>query len=331
MRRPCPDQAFHAAISFRQMKIAHGLDDLRADWRYPVVTIGNFDGVHVGHRRILTQTAEIAMRNSGTSVAMTFWPHPAQFFQPERSLHFLTDRATQRALIEETGIDIALIVPFDREFARIEAKDFVREILIRTLRAREIVVGFNFTFGRGKAGDVEFLQKEAERLGCETHVIGPLHIDSDQVVSSTRIRALVREGEVEAAARLLGREYSVKGEVIRGAARGAKIGFPTANLRPGDLIVPAKGVYVARIVIEGVLHPAVVNVGVNPTFGGEALGIETHVLDFSGDLYGRDVEVRFCRRVREEMTFPSVDDLVERIRGDVSVARAFFRDERDAS
>ncbi|HJM43396.1 MAG TPA: adenylyltransferase/cytidyltransferase family protein, partial [Nitrospinota bacterium] len=116
------------------MKIAHGLDDLPADRRYPVVTIGNFDGVHVGHRRILTQAAEIARRNSGTSVAMTFWPHPAQFFQPERSLQFLTDRATQRALIEETGIDVALIVPFDREFARVEAKDFVREILIGTLR-----------------------------------------------------------------------------------------------------------------------------------------------------------------------------------------------------
>ena len=313
------------------MKIVQGLDDLRADWPYPVLTIGNFDGVHIGHRRILAETAEIARRNSGTSIAMTFWPHPAQFFQPDRRLQYLAGRETKRALIEEAGIDVVLIVPFDREFARIEAKDFVQEILVRTLRVREIVVGFNFSFGRGKAGDAGFLQSEAGRSGCKTHIIGPLHIKGDEVVSSTRIRALVREGEVEAAARLLGREYGVEGEVIRGAERGAKIGFPTANLQPGDLIVPAKGVYVARIVIGGHIHPAVVNVGVNPTFGGETLGIETHVLDFSGDLYGQEVEVRFCRRLRAEMPFPSVDRLVEQIHRDVTAARAFFQEEKDAS
>ncbi|MFQ5911712.1 MAG: bifunctional riboflavin kinase/FAD synthetase [Nitrospinota bacterium] len=309
------------------MRIIEGLDQFFPDLPYPALTIGNFDGVHLGHQQILRQAAEIARRRSGTSIAMTFWPDPSQFFAPERHFRYLTDTPAKCALMEEAGIEIALIVPFNREFSLIEAEDFVEKIVFNTIRAREVVVGFNFCFGRGRTGTARFLQERARSLGYETHVVGPFHVEGE-VVSSTRIRSLLHEGQVERAANLLGREYGVEGEVVQGARRGAGLGFPTANLQPGDLIVPAKGVYVARMVIEGEIHPGVVNVGVNPTFGGEALAIEAHLFDFGGDLYGKQIQVRFCRRLRPERKFPSVKDLVEQVRRDVEEARRFFLEEK---
>lgn len=308
------------------MRIIEGLKDFPLELPYPVLTIGNFDGVHVGHKRLLGQTAEIARRNAGTSIAMTFWPHPAVFFAPHRRLQYLTEPSVKCALMEEAGIDVTLIVSFNRDFARIEPEGFVRDILVGTLRAREIVVGFNFRFGKDKAGDARFLEEEASRLGCRTHVIGPFYIGAE-VISSSRIRSLLREGEVEKAARLLGREYGVQGEVVHGGHRGAGLGFPTANVRPGNLILPARGVYVARIVVEGEVHPGVVNVGVNPTFGGDALSVEAHLFDFNRDLYGARIEVRFCRRLRDERKFSSVEELVDQIRRDVEAARGFFQEE----
>ena len=257
---------------------------------------------------------------------MTFWPDPAQFFAPHRRLHYLTDTPAKCVLMEEAGIEVALIVPFDREFSLIEAKDFVQDVIVGTIRAQEVVVGFNFSFGRERAGDARFLEEEAGRLGFAAHVVGPFHVD-EEVVSSTKIRSLLREGEVEGAAKLLGREYGVKAEVIQGAMRGAGLGFPTANLQPGDFFVPAKGVYVARMVVDGSIHPGVVNVGVKPTFGGDDLAIEAHLFDFDRDLYGKEMEVRFCRRLRPERKFPSIDDLVGQIRRDVEEAKTFFREE----
>jgi riboflavin kinase/FMN adenylyltransferase len=306
------------------MKIIEGLESFLPGLSYPVLTIGNFDGVHLGHKRILSRTSEIARGNGGTAISMTFWPHPAQFFAPGKRLQYLTDNSTKCALMEQAGIEIALIVPFDREFSLIEAKDFVRKVIAETIQARELVVGFNFSFGRGKTGDSQFLDKEGKQLGFLTHVIGPFEVEGE-VISSTKIRSLLREGDVEGAAKQLGREYGIKGKVVRGANRGAGIGFPTANLRPGDLLVPAKGVYVARGGIDGVIYPGVVNVGVNPTFGENTLAVELHLFDFKQDLYEKEIEVRFCRRIRPEQKFSSVDDLVAQIRRDVQEAKAHFQ------
>ncbi len=309
------------------MRIIQGLDGFPADLAYPVLTIGNFDGVHIAHRRILSETVAIARRNQGTAVAMTFWPHPAQFFTPDRKLQYLADQPTKQDLIRQAGIDLLVTVPFDRDFSRIEAEDFVQRVLLEIIGAREIVVGFNFSFGRGKAGNANFLKEEAARAGSHAHIIGAFEMGGVDVVSSTRIRSLVREGDVETAARFLGRGYSVRGEVIHGAHRGAGLGFPTANVHPGNQIIPAKGVYVASVVLGGEAHEAVVNVGVNPTFGGDTLSIEAHLLEFDGDLYGETIEVRFIRRIRPEMPFPSIERLIEQIGRDVETAKAYFKEE----
>lgn len=307
------------------MKVIQGLDEFPVDLAYPVLTIGNFDGVHIAHRRILSEAVSIARHNDGTAVAMTFWPHPAQFFAPGHKLYYLADEQTKQQLIVQTGIDLLVIVPFDRRFSEIESGDFVRTVLLETIGAREIVVGFNFSFGKGKMGNARFLEKEAARAGSHAHIIGALEINGAGIVSSTRIRSLVRKGDVGAASELLGREYSVRGRVEHGAHRGAGLGFPTANVSPSNQIIPAKGVYVAKVCIGCKLHHAIVNVGVNPTFGKDTLRIEAHLIEFEGDLYGETIEVRFIDRIRNEKRFSSVEELTKQIGRDVETVKTFFK------
>ncbi len=307
------------------MKVIQGLDEFPSGLAYPVLTIGNFDGVHIAHRRILSETVSIARQNGGTAVAMTFWPHPSQFFEPGRKLNYLADEQTKQQLIVQTGINFLVIVPFDRRFSEIESRDFVQTVLLGTMGAREIVVGFNFSFGKGKLGNAKFLEEEARRAGSQTHIVGALKINGAGIVSSTRIRSLIREGDVESASKLLGREYSIRGKVEHGAHRGASLGFPTANISPSNQIIPAKGVYVAEVCMGRNLHHAVVNVGVNPTFGGDTLRIEAHLMEFKGDLYGENIEIRFIDRIRHEKRFSSVEELTKQISCDVETVRTFFK------
>jgi riboflavin kinase/FMN adenylyltransferase len=284
------------------------------------VALGTFDGVHLGHRAILRTAVERGRALGLVAVACTFDPHPLEVLQPGRAPGAITTLDERLALMAETGLDGTLVIEFTTATAALEPEVFVTDVLAGRLRAREVVVGFNHTFGRGARGNVELLGKLGERLGFRTDVVPPFSVDGTPV-SSSAIRAALAAGEVERATALLGRPYTVAGEVVTGAMRGRTLGFPTANVRPDHPILLKVGVYACRVQADGVEHGAVVNVGVRPTFGENALAIEAHLFDFAGDLYGRHLRVAFVSRVRDERRFESVDALRAQIAADLNEAR----------
>ena len=302
------------------MWIVQGLESYPRNSPPCVVALGAFDGVHLAHRAILGTAVSRARELGVSSVACTFDPHPMEVLQPDRAPVPITTMQERLALIAAIGVDGTVIVPFTAETAAIEPEVFVKDALLARLRAREVVVGFNHTFGRGARGNTKLLEELSRSLGFRAHVVPPLSVDGVPVSSST-IRSALQRGDVEYAARLLGRPYSIAGEVVQGAGRGRTLGFPTANVRPERPLLVATGVYVCRAELGEASHDAVVNVGVRPTFGEHVVAVEAYVLDFSGDLYGRRLALHFLRRVRGEMKFPSVDALREQIARDVASAR----------
>lgn len=302
------------------MRIVRGRESDLSDGGPAVVALGVFDGIHRGHQAILGTAADRARALGLQAVACTFDPHPAEVLQPERAPLPILTLDERLELIRGLGIETTVVLPFTAELAKVEPEDFVRDIVLGRLGAREIVVGFNHRFGRGARGDVALLRDLASRLGFEAHIVPPLVID-ERPVSSTTVRSALQAGDVEGAARLLGREYFIAGEIVRGAGRGRTLGFPTANLRPSRPLLLPLGVYACRALIGGQSHPAVVNVGRQPTFGENAVAIEAHLLDFSGDLYGDSLSLVFVRRLRGEERFPSVDALRTQIGRDIGEAR----------
>ena len=302
------------------MRTIRGLESYPPDARPGAVALGAFDGIHLGHRAILGRAVTLARERGLEALACTFEPHPLEVLQPDRAPRPITTLADRLELIAETGIDTAVVVAFTRAIAALEPEAFVRDALAGTLRAREIVVGFNHRFGRGARGDARLLETLGPSLGFRTHVVAPLEVDGVPV-SSSEIRAALGRGDLERAARLLGRPYALGGEVVHGAGRGRTLGFPTANVRM-DLRLPlAPGVYACRARVGPAEYRAVVNAGVRPTFGETELAVEAHLLDFSGDLYGQRIHLTFLRRLREERRFPSVEALREQIAADVAAAR----------
>jgi riboflavin kinase / FMN adenylyltransferase len=302
------------------MQIVHGLESFPPDAAPSVVALGVFDGIHLGHRAILGTAVARGKSRGVRVVACTFDRHPMELLQPERAPAPLTTLAERWELIAETGVDVALVLAFTPELATIEAEAFVRDIIVGRLRAQEVVVGYNHTFGRGARGDAALLCSMGAPLGLVTHVVPPLLVDGAPV-SSSEIRAALKDGDVARAARCLGRPYSIGGRVVRGDARGRTLGFPTANLAPErPLLVPA-GVYACRAETLGGLHRAVVNVGVRPTFGDNALSIEAHLLDISADLYDQPLRLHFVARLRGEQKFASIDALKAQIAADVEAGR----------
>ena len=283
------------------MKVAHDVGDLRRDPR--AVAIGTFDGVHLGHRRVL----EAAVAAGLTPTVVTFDPHPRIAFGYEVEL--LTSLRRRLELIGEAGIEETLVVEFDLQLARLEPEQFVERVL-RPMGTEVVVAGADFRFGHGRAGDLELLR----RLGFDARTV-PLV----EGVSSSRIRDMLRAGEVERAAALLGRPPEVEGAVVSGDARGGTLGFPTANLRPEpDLLVPAYGIYAGAA--DG--HRAAISIGTNPHYGGVERRVEAHLLDFQGDLYGRTLVLQLWRRLRDEQSFESENELVAQIARDIEETRA---------
>lgn len=269
------------------------------------VAIGTFDGVHVGHRAVIDEA----------DTALTFEPHPLRILHPEAAPKLIMPFEIKRDVIEGLGVDELVVIPFDEQFKRIEAEEFVRGVLIDRLGAQTVSVGENFRFGTGARGDSEMLAAHRE---FETRVV-PLVEVGGETVSSTRIRALIAAGEMGAAARCLGAPFLLEGEVVEGDRRGQTLGFPTANLVPDDaLVVPGHGVYAGFA--NG--HPAAINVGVRPTFEtGRGLLVEAYLIDFEGDLYGEGLRVAFIERLRGERRFPNAEGLVAQMRRDVEEAR----------
>jgi riboflavin kinase / FMN adenylyltransferase len=274
---------------------------------------------------LLAEARARAGRRGGKSAVLTFTPHPARLFAPDRAPPLIMPLERRLELVAAAGIDVAIVEPFTREFAAIDAPAFVRDVLARDLGARDAVVGYDFSFGRGRAGNAQALAELGAPVGLEVAVIPPIAIDGIPC-SSTRVRALVSEGETVAAARLLGRPFELEGLVKRGAGRGRGLGFPTANVAPEGQLRPKLGIYAARaIVLDGPLAgtacTAALSVGTNPQFGGDAVTVEAYLLDFEGDLYDQRLRVEVGAHLRDERKFESVDALIAQIREDVAQVR----------
>jgi riboflavin kinase / FMN adenylyltransferase len=289
------------------------------------VTIGAYDGVHLGHRALLRDLCDRAAAAGLSSVVVTFDRHPAYVVRPESAPKQLTSLEQKLELLADCGVDRAVVVPFDEERANETAEDFVKEVLVDQLSARLVVVGEDFHFGHGRKGNVALLRELGARWGFEVVGVG-LTDDGSEPVSSTRIRALLAEGDVEEAARLLGRLHEVRGPVVRGDGRGGpELGFPTANLEiPADIALPADGVYAGHFRRpDGSIHQAAINVGRRPTFyepGTAPVLVEAYLLHFDGDLYGERSRVCFAHRLRDERRFDSVEDLIAQMHEDVAEA-----------
>jgi riboflavin kinase / FMN adenylyltransferase len=296
------------------MDVFRGTRSLARPLREPVVAIGNFDGVHVGHQQLLALAIRRARARGGEAVVLTFDPHPAKVLAARLAPPLICTLARRESLIAGAGIDAMVIEPFTRELAGLTHTDFVDQILVGALGAREVVVGYDFTYGRARAGNTTTLR---ETPGLDVHVVPPFTVDG-LVASSTKIREFIHEGNVEGAAVLLGREFDVEGEVQRGAGRGRSIGIPTANVATDNELLPRPGVYAGHV--DGM--NAVINLGRNPTFvQGGGLSLEAHLLEFDGDLYNRRVRVGFHSWLRGEERFPSAEALVAQIRKDIDEAK----------
>lgn len=291
-----------------------------------VVTVGNFDGVHLGHRAILTRVVQRARELGCEPVALTFEPHPAKVLHPQSNLRLLTTPAQKIALLQGAGVTVA-VQEFTREFAAMPAREFVTEYFVSRLKVREVVVGHDYRFGRGREGTIDLLKEMGQSLGFSVQVVWAVEVDN-AVVSSSLIRAMLRLGKIKEANRLLGRTYGVMGQVVPGKGRGGKLlGVPTANLSPENDLLPASGIYAVWVLKDGRRYPGVANIGTCPTFDNEELSLEVHLLNFNGDLYGQTLTVEFVARLREERRFPSVEALAAQIRADIAQSRRILEGE----
>jgi riboflavin kinase/FMN adenylyltransferase len=306
------------------MRILRDLPSFPPELRPSVAAFGAFDGIHLAHAKILDTAVERARALGVSAVACTFDPHPTAVLHPEKAPAPIATLEENLARIAARGLDATLVIPFTRDFSRMEAETFVDEALVRTLGAREVVVGFNHTFGSGARGTAVLLRELGARRGFVTHVLPPLQVNG-LTVSSSAIREALRDGDVEQARAFLGRPYSLTGTVRRGAGRGRTLGFPTANLKPDRPLVLAPGVYAAHAHWEDRQAEAVVNIGYRPTFEESQYWVEAYLFDFAGDLYDRALTLDFLGRIRAEMKFPGVEALTAQVRADMAEARRLLR------
>ncbi|HVN95254.1 MAG TPA: bifunctional riboflavin kinase/FAD synthetase [Syntrophorhabdaceae bacterium] len=305
------------------MKIFESLGALER-FPNPVVTIGNYDGIHIGHRRIIAEVVQKARQISGTPMLMTFYPHPQSVLNPEAYTRLVTPLHLKKKLIETSGIEVLVIVSFDETFRNVGPESFVKDVLVSKVGVKAVVIGYDFRFGKAGAGDIAMLKRLAGENGFSVDVVDAVTIEGEKV-GSNMIRKLIMNGEVGRAAICLGRPHVIEGIVVKGEKRGRDMGFPTINLETISELVPKNGVYVTEVEVDNIRLPAVTNIGFNPTFDGTKLLVETYILDFSGDLYGREVAIHFHERIRDEIKFESMDALKERIAKDVEVTRSRFQ------
>ena len=307
------------------MDIIHYPDDpCPAQWKQTILALGNFDGLHRGHTKIVECVLGRALKFSATAAVLTFDPHPPRVVRPDKAPALLMTIDQKLGCLADVGMDGTAIVRFTKEMSRWEPEAFVYAVLVEWLHVAEVWVGANFLFGHDRRGNFSLLRSLGARYGFRVEKIDPVRY-KEFVVSSTRIRRLVSEGEVDEAGALLGHHYFINGEVVPGSNRGRTHGFPTANLRTENEILPLNGVYAATVTIDGIIHPAVTNVGRRPTFetAGERVA-ETHLLDYHGDLYGQHVRVSFIQRLRDERAFGDAVALKSQIKADCEDARALF-------
>ncbi len=306
------------------MQTATFPDDPPPRWPQPVLALGNFDGLHRGHMKIIDRVRRRAGERGGTPAAMTFEPHPPRVLRPDKAPPLLMTREQKIEALARSGMDGVAVIRFTRELSEWDPEAFVRTVLVEWLRVAEVWVGANFLFGHNRAGTFTVLRSLGARYGFRAEKIDPVRY-KEFVVSSTRVRRLVGEGRVDEAGALLGHHYFIDGTVTRGAGRGRGLGFPTANIATANELVPPSGVYATAATVAGILHPSITNIGMRPTFGDvDRPVIETHIFDLDRDLYDSPVRVSFVQRLRDECPFPDVDALRSQIEADCRSARRLF-------
>ncbi len=308
------------------MEIIKGIENLKRSFKNPVVTLGNFDGVHLGHQDIFKRVREEALMIHGEGVVITFEPHPLKVLAPEKFLPLLTPFRKKMMLIQKSGIQTVLCIEFSLAFSEIPPSKFVKSILVEKVKVKKVIIGYNYHFGKGQKGDGQTLKDEGKVFGFEVEVVEPFRI-GETIVSSSKIRDLIQRGEVEGASRLFGRDYPIIGKVVEGAKRGQTLGFPTANLEISDELYPKSGVYAVEVEWRQQRLNALANVGSNPTFFSEQNGrrnpvsLEVFILNFSRNIYGEEIQVNFRRRIRDEVRFESSSLLIEQIKKDIQWAQ----------
>ncbi|NVM24858.1 MAG: bifunctional riboflavin kinase/FAD synthetase [Desulfobacterales bacterium] len=311
------------------MTTIYTLNDLPEDIKNPVVTIGNFDGVHWAHQAIFRKVMDRAKDLGGTSIVITFEPHPMKVMSPKKAKPLITLLEQKKELMINQGTDILLLIRFTLEFAAISARDFVKNILVDRLRIKEIAVGYDYAFGHNREGNIDLLKEMGKKFNFRVHQVGPVYVGK-RLVSSTSIRNLITEGKVSKAKQLLGRNYQIRGEVIRGRNRGGpQLGYPTANLKLSDELIPKEGVYVVTVDLKGKIYQGLTNIGYNPTFRDKTLSVETYILDLSADILKERIKINFLSRLRDEITFASATELSQQISRDIEQAQEFFRKEKN--
>jgi riboflavin kinase/FMN adenylyltransferase len=302
------------------MQLITDLSAIKTPIARSVLTLGNFDGLHIGHQELVRMVIKRAGELDAVSMVVTFRPHPLKVLAPEKCPALISIYEEKIRLFERLGIDVLVKIPFTLDFSSMSPEAFVKDILCGLLGAREIFVGYNYRFGKGRSGTTETLRTLGRECGFVVREIDQISLDGE-VISSTKIRDLLRNGEVEHAARLLGRNYAITGIVIKGDGRGKELGFPTANIAPKHAIVPSNGVYAVRLDVRENRYEGVANIGVRPTFGKEQPAIEVHIFDFNEDIYGEEISVFFIGKLRDERKFGSAVELIEQIRADIIAAR----------
>lgn len=305
------------------MRIVRDLPRWPQEAHGSVMALGNFDGMHRGHQAVIAEARDIATREGRPLAIMTFEPHPRRFFNPTLPILRIVPFSDKARLLRNAGVDFLYVSRFDHTLSLMSAEEFVTGVLLEGLKVGHVVTGHNFAFGHKRGGDVTFLRKRSEALGFGyTQVAAVMPDAGEHAYSSTAIRHALETGDVEEAAHLLGRAYTMRGHIIHGDKRGRGIGFPTANIRPAPLFLPRHGVYAVRLHVDGECYPAVANLGLRPTVDGKKRLLEVHALDVQVDLYGKEAQVEFVRFIRPEQTFAGLEALKAQIALDADAARA---------
>lgn len=292
------------------MKIYQQLTDFHPP-HFSVVTSGTFDGVHLGHQKILRRLQELATRKQGETVLLTYWPHPRLILQPEdKSLRLLTTLSEKVKLLEEMGVDHLIILPFTKELSQMSSEEFIRDILVDKIQTKTLVIGYDHKFGKNREGSFEYLQSHSHLFGFAIEEISRQDVD-DLGVSSTKIRTALAQGDISTANKYLGRPYDLRGQVVKGQQIGRSLGFPTANIQIAEdyKLLPRDGAYAVHAEVNSIRYKAILNIGDRPTVDGQKKTIEAHLIDFEGDLYGQELRVYFQEFLREEKKFESLDAL----------------------
>jgi riboflavin kinase / FMN adenylyltransferase len=305
------------------MQVAHFPDDQSPRWHNPVLAVGNFDGLHRGHMKIIDRVRRRAGERGGTPAAMTFEPHPPRVLRPDKAPPLLMTKEQKLEALARSGMQGVAVVSFTHELSLLDPEAFVRTVLVDWLGVVEVWVGANFLFGHDRAGTFNVLRTLGIRYGFRAEKIDPVRY-KDFVVSSTRVRRLVAEGRLDEAGALLGHSYYIDGTVVHGRKRGRELGYPTANIATGNELLPPNGIYATTLMVDGIIHPGLTSIGVRPTFNESDVTIETYLLHYSGDLYGKQVRLGFVLRLRDERKFEDVDALRAQMQADERWAERLF-------